>query len=280
MPTPSNVALPRQGNERTEKKRVRVCLKPAMSLQLPSHSWIGRMQMLLLHYASMDLTITITSSDRRIHLVIFYLQKSSASQAREKDHGNRNHRGQTQSRDHDTRSSTLGSRALVTSRGSLGHRARPSRRRARALDTSILGARAFETRSLASTLGHVLLSRARNGREIVAADVPGGALRRALRGRTVGLGAAVAGGAGGVLVGRLERGEVLVLGDGVAVDLDEAVAVAFFGVFVDETAAVDGCHLVAVEGGDFLELTGVGDAAVFRQAGKMISLVAIVEMCK
>lgn len=60
--------------------------------------------------------------------------------------------------------------------------------------------------------------------------------------------------------------EVVFWLDGGAAHADDAVEVAFFCVFVDETAAVDWGHF-AVERGDFAEDALVGYAAVFGEAG-------------
>jgi len=82
---------------------------------------------------------------------------------------------------------------------------------------------------------------------------------------------AVAGRGGGLGEGVLERVEVVVLGDGVATDGHEAVFRALLGVLVDQAARVDGGHVGAVKGGDFLELALVGVAAVLGEAGGIVS---------
>jgi hypothetical protein len=82
----------------------------------------------------------------------------------------------------------------------------------------------------------------------------------------------VSGWVGGSGEGGQERGEVGIFGDGgVAVDSDETIVVALFGVLVDETAGVDACHFSVVESGHFFEFAYIGVATILGQAGKLLA---------
>lgn len=104
--------------------------------------------------------------------------------------------------------------------------------------------------------------------EGIASDVPGRRLGWAGRGLVLRVVVAITGWVGGGFVGLLQGSEILVWGDGVAVDCDETVAISFLRVLVDETTGVAHGHLSVVESRNFLELATVGDAAIFGEAVK------------
>ena len=136
--------------------------------------------------------------------------------------------------------------------------------------TGVLGTIALEAGALAGAVLHELVGAVGDGGQLVVLEgghVPGLAVGRAGAGAAVRLVAAVALGGGVALELVHELLEVLVLGHAVAVDLDEAVAGVLLGVLVDETARVDGAHVVVVEGLDGFEGALVLVAAVLGKAG-------------
>lgn len=158
--------------------------------------------------------------------------------------------------------------------GDSGHTAGTGLSSGGRLAAGVLATGAVETGTLASTVLHVLVGTVGDGGELAGLevlDVPGVALGRALAGLAVGLVATVALGGRVVLELLHEVLEVVVLGVAVAIDRAEAVLGFFLGVLVDETAGVDGGHVVVVEGLDGAEGTGVGVAAVLGEAGFKVS---------
>ena len=139
--------------------------------------------------------------------------------------------------------------------------------------TSLLRSRTIETWGLTGTVLEVRRNSRWLGRQSFAGErlrVPVLVLTRALLLRVVGRVATVA--AGVLRAGErlLQVGELLSDGtDAVTLDVDDAVPVAFFAVFVDETAGEDARHVWLVEGLGFGEGAGVGDAAVFGEAGSL-----------
>lgn len=130
-----------------------------------------------------------------------------------------------------------------------------------------LGTRTLETRAGTGTVLEVVAGTAGERRKLVSldGDIPGLGLGRALRCRAAGLVTTVAGGVGGVGVGVLQGCEVGKLLDAVTVDLNKTVVGVFLRVLVDETSGVDGGHVGAVDGLDFVELTLVGVATELGQ---------------
>ena len=167
--------------------------------------------------------------------------------------------------------------------GDSGHTAGTGLSSGGRLAAGVLATGAVETGTLASTVLHVLVGTVGDGGELAGLevlDVPGVALGGALAGLAVGLVATVALGGGVVLELLHEVLEVVVLGVAVAIDRAEAVLGFFLGVLVDETAGVDGGHIVVVEGLDGTEGTGVGVAAVLRKAGiKLARGRAVIYIC-
>lgn len=127
--------------------------------------------------------------------------------------------------------------------------------------------RAGTTQTDAGTgaLGHVFLGGLGDGGQGVAVDVEGAGFGGAFAGGTAGTVAAVALWVGGVGEGGLQGVEVGELGDGVAVELDEAVFGPFLDVLVDEATGVYARHVWGVQRSHFLELTLVGVASVLGQ---------------
>ena len=158
--------------------------------------------------------------------------------------------------------------------------------RARALGSSggrlgagVLGTLSAESIALSGAGGQVLLSGDGDGGERIGRDVPVGlGLDGAAGSTTGGVVLAVTLGVVGLGEGGLESIVVLEGGDVVAVDLNESVLVAAFGVLVGQTAGVDAGHLGGVQSGDFLPLAGVGVAAVLGEeegetvAGEVLDL--------
>jgi hypothetical protein len=147
------------------------------------------------------------------------------------------------------------------------------------LGASVLGALSAEAIALAGAVGQVFLGGDGDGRESIGGDIPVGlGLDGAAGGTAGGVVFAVTAGVLGLAEGGLESIVVLEGGDIVAVDFDETVLVAAFGVLVGQTAGVDAGHLGGVQSGDFLPLTGVGVAAVLGEeegdavAGEVLDL--------
>lgn len=170
-----------------------------------------------------------------------------------------------QARDSQASCSALGMGRGAAAAASSG-RARSGLSGGSRLGTAVLAARAGETRAFASTLSHVLLGRLGNGRQSIAVNVPVGRVLGGARVGTAGLVVvAVAGGVGGLLESGLQSIEIRELLDVVAANLHQTVVAGLLGVLVHETTRVDSSHVGGVEGGDFLEFTLVGVAAVFGQ---------------
>lgn len=139
--------------------------------------------------------------------------------------------------------------------------------------SSLLAAIAVQAGTIARAVLEVLLHAARLGREGRARE--GGSVPVVALARTVLLGAV---GRVPAAVLRVRRAVQLLAepvglvadgGDGVAVDLVDAVAVAFFGVLVGDAAGEDLGHLFLVQLCGFGPLACVGDAAVFGHARRV-----------
>jgi hypothetical protein len=224
--------------------------------------------------------------------IITSLQKASTEDSADEHNSSADNRGLAHVADEQRVGSSAGrssrSRASLGStgrsvRGNSGHTAGTGLSSGGRLAAGVLATVTLETRALAGAVLHVRVGTVGDGGQLAGTevlDVPGVAGGGALASLAVGLVAAVA--LGGGVVGELlhEVLEVVVLGVGVAVDRAEAVLGFLLGVFVDETAGVDGGHVGVVEGLDGAEGTGVGVAAVLGEAGIEVSMRASCELCE
>jgi hypothetical protein len=206
------------------------------------------------------------------------LDKASAKKGADKDNSTANHRHLA----HVAHDKRRGSTAGLSGVGSVAAGARGSGVGSDGGDTAgtglssggrsatgVLGTSTLKTGALAGTVLHELVGAVGDGGQLVVLEcghVPGVAVGGARAGAAVGLVVTVAFGGGVVLELGHECLEVLVLGHGVAGNLDEAVVGVLLGVLVDETAGVDGAHVGVVEGLDGFEGTLVLVATVLGKA--------------
>lgn len=197
--------------------------------------------------------------------------KAGAEESRQSSHQPNGKRSKGQMRRLEASSSALGRGAGRAARGA-SHRAR-ARARARARSSGAAGCStgshataARKSLAFAGTVLQVLLSWCRHGRQSIASDIPVGWVRSwASVGTTSAVIATVTAGVLGLLESSLQGLVVGQLLDAVAVHLDQTVVAGLFGILVDETAGVDAGHLGGIESADFLELAGVGVAAILRE---------------
>ena len=222
---------------------------------------------------ALGLYINVSRTSIHLHREVWHVslqEEGTSEQRRNKDDSSREH---TEFRAERCGSAFGGSstrwRSASRGNGTVRLAGKVSGGRSSALATSTL-----ETRTSAGTLLKEVGGLAGESGELVGVDgnVPGVGLVRASGGLAVRLVATVAGGSGGLSECVLELGEVIHLADLATLDLDESVVGVFLGVFVDETSGVDGGHVGAVDGSNFVELALVLVATVLGQAGVVRSL--------